>query len=50
MRFKLTVRYPNGNTGCEYHDITQLQHYLAMLTANANVLVVGEVVSIERIA
>lgn len=50
MRFKLTVRYPNGNAGCEFFDITGLQHYLATLAANANVLMIGEVVSIERIA
>lgn len=50
MRFKLVVRYPNGNSGCEYFDITGLQHYLATLAANASVLHVGEIVSIERIA
>lgn len=50
MRFKLTITYPNKTSGVEYMDIFQLQHYLATLGGNAHVLMVSEVVSIERIA
>jgi hypothetical protein len=50
MRFKLTVRYPNGNQGAEYFDLTGMQHYLATLSGNLHVLFVSEVVSIERVA
>ena len=50
MRFKLTVTFPDGKSGCEYHDVRTMQDLLARLSKFVDMLAVGETYTIERIS
>lgn len=50
MKFKLTVQYPDGTKGCEWHDLVTLRQELAQIANVLDALVPGETVTIERIS
>jgi hypothetical protein len=49
MRFKLTIRHPDGSYGCEWHSLATLKDALEKLLLVMDILSVSEQIEIKRV-
>ena len=50
MRWKVMIRYANGQTGFEFMELPELRKFLTTIVDDPALYFVGEVVSFERVA